>query len=93
MARKKIYKKVRFEGMYNTGNEYISFPHNEHHNKEFENVPVSIKKEIRSICGIDVEMDVIRVGDNKPLEIECELVKKEIHKDGTLVLKICQDWG
>lgn len=44
MARKKIYEKVKIEGMYCTDDGYISFPYNPHHGKEFKNVPVSIKR-------------------------------------------------
>lgn len=89
----KKYKKVKIEGLYSLDDGYIPFPDNEHHGKEFENVPVAIEKQINKICGISVEVDVIRIGENNELEIECELVNKKILKDGTLILQICQDWG
>lgn len=93
MPRKKIYKKVKIEAVYSLDDGYISFPYNPHHGKEFENVPVSIKKEEQNWCGVTVEVDIINIGGEKPLQIECELVKKTITNDGTLILKICQDWG
>lgn len=100
MARKKIYKKVRLEGMYCLNGEYTTFTHNPYHGKEFENVPVTIKKEIRKFFGHDVEVDVISIGENVKLPdwdnfitIDCELVSKTLTKDGTLILRICQDWG
>ncbi len=93
MARKKIYKKVRLEGMYSLDDGYISFPDNPYHGKEFENVSVTIKKETQTWHGIQVEVDVILIDCQEPLKIECELVKKKNLEDGTLVLQICQDWG
>ena len=93
MARKKIYKKVRFEAVYSLDDGYIPFPDNPNHGKEFENVSVEIKKEKQTWHGIQVEVDVIRIGGENPLTIECELVKKTVTGDGTLVLQICEDWG
>lgn len=93
MARKKIYKKVKFEAVYSLDDGYIPFPDNPNHGKEFENVSVEIKKEKQNWHGIQVEVDVIRIGGENPLTIECELVKKTVTGDGTLVLQICEDWG
>ncbi|MEE1502766.1 MAG: hypothetical protein UGF89_00790 [Acutalibacteraceae bacterium] len=97
MSRKKIYKKVRIEGVYAIDGGYIPFPDNPYHGKEFENVSVTIKKETQTWYGIQVEVDVIRIGDKKigtlPVVIECELVSKKVASDGTLVLQICNDWG
>lgn len=98
MARKKIYKKVRLEGMYSLYDGYIPFPDNPYHGKEYENVPVTIKKETQTWCGIAVEVDVIRIGEPTkngafPVVIDCELVSKKVTDDGTLVLQICSDWG
>lgn len=93
MARFKKYPKIRFEGMYSTGEGYISFPYNSYHGKEYENVSVKTEKEIRTYSGIEVETDVIYVKGENTFEIECELVGTKTLPDGTLVLKICQDWG
>lgn len=93
MARKKLYPKVRLEGVYSLYDGYIPFPDNPHHGKEFENVSVTIKKETQTWCGVQVELDVIRIGGESPLKIECELASKKVTNDGTLVLQICNDWG
>jgi len=93
MAQKNLFRKVRIEGMYSLDDGFIPFADNPHHGKTFENVTVEIKKEKRPCYDFEVEFDVIRIGGNNPLEIECELVKKTVTKNGTLVLQICQDWG
>ncbi len=93
MAQKNLFRKVRIEGMYSLDDGFIPFADNPHHGKTFKNVTVEIEKRVEHCCGFDVEEDVIRIGGENPLEIECELVKKTLKRNGTLVLQICQDWG
>lgn len=98
MARKKIYPKVRLEGVYSLDDGYIPFPDNPYHGKEYENVPVTIKKETQTYLGFSVKVDVVRIGEPTkngifPVVIDCELVSKKVTNDGTLVLQICNDWG
>ena len=84
-------KKVVIKAYYNLGEEYILFPDNPLHNKTYENVNVEIKEATRKICNIDFIFDVVEIEGEEP--IDCELVGTQINPDGTLVIKICEDWG
>ena len=87
---KKFYNKVQIIAYYNLDGEYLIFECNELHNKTFSNVNVEIKTERRIVCGMTFEEDVICIDGEEP--ISCELVKTDIY-NGTLILRICQDWG
>lgn len=83
-------KKAIIKAYYNLGEEYILFPDNPLHGKLYENVSVVIKHEIHEICGISFDVDVVEIeGEGS---IECQLLDA-IDLDGTLLIKICQDWG
>lgn len=82
--------KVIIKAYYNLGEESLLFPDNPLHGKSYENVSVVIKNKIREICGILYKSDIIEIEGEEP--IECQLLNA-IDLDGTLLLKICQDWG
>ena len=84
-------KKAVIKAYYNLGEEFILFPDNPLHNKTYENVKVTFKNEIQTICGISFDIDIIEIEDQKP--IECQLLGKHTNPDGTLIIEICQDWG
>lgn len=86
-------KKVLLKTYYNFGGgEYIPFDSNPLHNKTYENVNVEIKEVTRTICNIDIDIDVIEIEGQEP--IECELVGTYHEPESdTLIIKICQDWG
>lgn len=85
-------KKAILKAYYGLDEEYIPFDSNPLHNKIFENVKVSFKEEVRTICGIDFAVDVVEIEGQEP--IECELVGTyQESESGTLIIKICQDWG
>lgn len=85
------FKKVVLKTYYNLGGDLISFPDNPLNNQTYENVEVDIKQVIYETSGIEFEADVIEIEGQKP--IECELVGCFEPYDGTLIIKICQDWG
>lgn len=82
--------KVIIKAYYNLGEEFLLFPDNPLHDKSYENVGVVIKHEIQEMCGISFDVDIIEIEGEEP--IECQLLNA-IDLDGTLLLKICQDWG
>jgi small-conductance mechanosensitive channel len=84
-------KKVKLTTYYNIDGEYLSFPDNPLHNKVYENVNVKVNKTIRTIAGIDFEVDIIKITGCE--DIECEFISQCLAPDGTLVIKLCQDWG
>ena len=84
-------EKAIIKAYYNLGEEFILFPDNPLHGKTYENVKVTFKKEILTMCGISYGTDVIKIGSEEP--IECQLLGKHVNPEGTLVIKICQDWG
>lgn len=83
-------KKVTLKAYYNLGGDYILFKDNPLHNKSYENVSVEIKTITRTICNIDVDIDVINIEGQK--SIECELVGYNT-SNGEMLIEICQDWG
>lgn len=87
---KEFYSKVQIIALYNLDGGYIIFKENLLHNKIFNNVNVEIKTEKRKICGMTFEEDVIYIDGEEP--IRCELVRTDVY-NGTLILRICQDWG
>lgn len=87
---KEFYSKVQIIAYYNLDGYYTVFEYNPLHNKTFNNVNVEIKTEIRKVCGMSFEEDVIYIDGEEP--IACELVQTNINNN-TLVLSICQDWG
>lgn len=88
---KRKAKKLMLEAYYAIEEEYIAWPDNPLHGEVFENANFEIRKEIRNICGIDFEVDIIDIEGEEP--IECEYVKGKKLPDGTYVIGICQDWG
>ena len=84
-------KKVVIKAYYNLDGEYIPFDSNPLHNTSYGNVDVVIKEKEKEICGVKLIVDVIEISGQKP--IECELVDEYQDSDGTLIIKICQDWG
>ena len=83
-------KKVTLRAYYNLDGEYLLFDSNPLHNKSYENVNVEIKTITKTICNIDLDVDVINIEGQK--SIECELVGYN-ESNGELLIKICQDWG
>lgn len=82
--------KAIIKAYYNLNGDLISFPDNPLHGKLYENVEVIFKHKVREICGISFEVDIIEIEGQGP--IECELIDT-VDLDGTLIIKICQDWG
>lgn len=85
------YHKVKIQTYYNLDGDFIPFAENPLNDASYDNVDVKIKRETRSVCGLDCMCDVVRIEGQEP--IECELVGKSKLPDGTLIIKICQDWG
>ena len=84
-------EKVTLQAYYNLDGEYLWFQHNPLDAATFENVVVKIGKGRRTIGEVTFVFDVIQIeGQNS---IECELVDCTTQPDGTLLIKICQDWG
>lgn len=83
-------KKTIIKAYYDLDGDLISFPDNPLHGKSYENVEITIKNKVHKICGIAFDVDVIEI-EGQEL-IECELIDT-VDLDGTLVIKICQDWG
>lgn len=85
-------KKAIIKAYYGLDGEYIPFDSNPLHNTSYENVSVTIKQVTKTIYGIDLDMDVVEISGQEP--IECELVGTyQDSGSGTLIIKICQDWG
>ena len=84
-------KKVLLQAYYDLDGEYLPFPDNPLHGKVFENVDVKFATRIDTIGGLNFEVDVIEIEGQEP--IECELVGRKNAPDGTLIIKLCQDWG
>lgn len=84
-------KKAVIKAYYNLGEEFILFSDNPLHGKSYENVNVKFKKAIHTMCGISFDVDIVEISGQEP--IECELVGTYENSDGTLIIKICQDWG
>ena len=84
-------KNVVIRAYYNLDGDYITFPENPLHGKEFHNVNIEFKIKTNIICGVAFDWDVIEIEGEEP--IECELVDKVYLPDGTLIIKICEDWG
>lgn len=82
--------KAIIKAYYNLGEELILFPDNPLHNQTYENVEIEIKNEIHEICGIPFDVDIVEIEGQEP--IECQLIGTT-DCDGTLIIKICQDWG
>ena len=85
------YKKVRVECCYNLGGDYISFTHNPLHGQTFENVDVNFDKITFTIGDTSYVADAVAIEGQET--IECELLAHYTNPDGTLIIKICQDWG
>ncbi len=83
-------KKVTLQAYYNLDGEYLLFDCNPLHNTSYENVNVEIKTITKTICNIDLDMDIINIDGQPP--IECELVNY-YESNGELFIQICQDWG
>ena len=84
-------KKLLIKALYDLNGEYISFPQNPLHDTVYENADVKIEKEEWKIGNESYLVDVITISGHEP--IECKLVSRHKDADGTLTLKICQDWG
>lgn len=84
-------KKVVLQAYYGLDDGYISFPENPLHGKEFHNVEVEFSTKTNIVCGVAFEWDVVEIEGEEP--IQCELVGKTYLPDGTLIIKICEDWG
>ena len=84
-------KKLVIKALYSLNEEYIPFPQNPLHGTTYENVDVEIGKRIETIGSNSYAIDVITINGQEP--IECELVSRHMDANGTLTLKICQDWG
>ena len=84
-------KKVILKAYYGLDGEYIPFDSNPLHDTSYENVEVVISQKERVICGINFVEDVVEISGQEP--IECELVGTYEDSDGTLIIRICQDWG
>ena len=84
-------KRAVIKAYYGLDGEYIPFDSNPLHDTSYENVEVVIKEREKMICGIGFVVDVIEITGQEP--IECELVGTYEDSDGTLIIKICQDWG
>ena len=76
---------------YNLDGEYIPFPENPMHGKEYRNVEVGLQEKINVIHGVEFITDVICIEGEEP--IECELVGEIPVNGDSLIIKICQDWG
>lgn len=87
---KKFYKKVQIVSYYNLGGDYMVFEDSFLHNKTFNNVNVEIKTQKRKIFDMIFEEEVIYIDGEEP--IYCELIRADVY-NGTLILRICQDWG
>ena len=85
------YKKVVLQAYYGLDDGYIPFPENPMHGKEFYNVNVEFSETVQIISGIEFVWDVIEIEGEEPFE--CELVGTTRLSDGTLIIKICEDWG
>ena len=84
-------KNVVLQTYYSLDDSYILFPENPLHNKNYKNVEVKLEKKARIMCGIKFDYDVINIKGQEP--IECELISYYKDPNGTLVIRICQDWG
>ena len=83
-------KKAIIKAYYDLNGDLISFPDNPLHDRSYENIEVVFKHKVREICGIPFECDIVEIEGQEP--IECELIDT-VDLDGTLIIKICQDWG
>jgi hypothetical protein len=85
-------KRVVLKAYYSLDDGYIPFDSNPLHNQTYENVGVTFKEEVRTICGIDFAVDVVEIDGQEP--IDCELIGTYHEPESdTLIIKICQDWG
>jgi hypothetical protein len=84
-------KKVVLHTYYNLDGEYIPFPDNPLHNQTYENVNVVFKKEINVIHGMRFISDIIDIQGHE--SIDCELINHYKDPNGTLIIRLCQDWG
>ena len=88
---KKKVRKLTIEAYYNSHGDYLPWPDNPLHGKTYENVSFEMKKEVQGFPGFAIEVDVIKIEGEEP--IECEYVSGRKLPDGTYVIGICQDWG
>lgn len=87
---KGVKKKVVLQTYYNLDGDYMLFDSNPLNNQTYENVKVVITKEIIHLTYMDININVIRIDGQEP--IECEFI--DCVEDGdTLIVKLCQDWG
>ena len=86
----KVNKAV-IKAYYDLNGDLISFPDNPLHDTSYENVNIEFKKESHKISDIEFVFDIVEIEGQEP--IECELIGKSTNPDGTLIIKICQDWG
>ena len=84
-------KKVVIKAYYNLGEEFLLFPDNPLHNQTYENVEVKFQHKIYIMHGISFDVDIVEIKGKEI--IECQLLGKYIDPNGTLIIKICQDWG
>lgn len=84
-------KKLLIRALYGLHGEYIEFPDNPLHGKEYHNVNVDFKTSVNKIHGIEFTTDVIEIEGEEP--IECEIICRVSRTDGTEIVDICQDWG
>lgn len=84
-------KKLLIRTYYGLHGDYIEFPDNHLNGKTYENVNVKLKRETRTIHGLDFTIDIVDIEGQEP--IECELVARRKDVSGTLIIDICQDWG
>ena len=84
-------KNVVIRAYYKLGGDYITFPENPHHGREFNNVNVEFSTKPMIIGGVKFEWDVVKIEGYE--YIECELVDVVHLPDDTLIIKICEDWG
>lgn len=85
------YDKVILQAYYGLDDGYIEFPENPLHGKTFYNVSVEFSETTQIIGGIEFVWDVVEIEGEEPFE--CELVGTTRLSDGTLIIKICEDWG
>lgn len=84
-------KKIEIKAFYHLDDGYIPFPDNPLDGKSYENVEVTFEKDCLIVGGTSYRVDVIKIEGQEP--IECELLSKRKTSDGTLEIRLCQDWG
>lgn len=95
MAKKYLLNRknvnVIIRSWYCLDGEYISFPHSELDNTEYNNVDITIQNHAQVYCGLTIESHLIKITGQEP--IDCEFIDSEETSDGKLIINICQDWG